>query len=371
MSGIYLHIPFCRQACHYCDFHFSTSLKQSHTLINALCQEIQIRKGELPEQIKTIYFGGGTPSVLSLSELQKVKAALGEEIWAQAGELTLEANPEDLSMEKLQGLSAMGINRLSIGIQSFHPEYLKRMNRAHNAQEAIQSVRRAQDMGIENISVDLIYGQPWQSIEDLEMDMEQVLALDVPHISAYCLTIEPQTAFGRWLAKGQFPEADEDLVWAHYHKLCEGLAQAGFAHYEVSNFAHPGYQAQHNTSYWLGKAYLGLGPSAHSFDGQRIRKWNIKPNARYIKALEQGKPYWQEERLSKKDRKNEKIMIGLRTDKGLALEELHTDTEDHQPFIQKLLDQGMARQEAWESGRLSLSDKGLFFADGLAARFFH
>ena len=303
MSGIYIHIPFCKQACHYCDFHFSTSLKKKDELINALVKELMLRKDEFKNQtVKTIYFGGGTPSLLTIDELR----FLIDEVYknydvADNPEITLEANPDDLILNELspraqsRGLTSssifedylnVGINRLSIGIQSFFEADLKLMNRAHNAKEAKQCLEEA-TKHFQNISVDLIYGIPGLSNDHWIENIETALSFNIPHISSYALTVEPKTALESFIKKGIIKNVDDDLAQEQFHILIEKLEAAGFVHYELSNFGKPDYFSKNNSAYWKGKPYLGIGPSAHSFNGNE-RGWNVRNNSKYIKSLEQN-----------------------------------------------------------------------------------
>ncbi|HAJ82714.1 MAG TPA: coproporphyrinogen III oxidase, partial [Zunongwangia profunda] len=324
MSGIYIHIPFCKQACHYCDFHFSTSLKKKSELVSALQNELVLRKNELPnEPIKTIYFGGGTPSLLNLEELTAIfKTIYTEFTIAENPEITLEANPDDLSEEKINELANSKINRLSIGVQSFFEEDLKLMNRAHNAEEALNSIKLARSK-FDNISVDLIYGIPGMSNERWQKNIQILLDLDIPHISSYSLTVEPNTALQKFIEKGKIKPVDDAAAAQHFETLRTVLKNAGFEHYEFSNYGKPGYFSQNNTAYWLGKPYLGIGPSAHSYDGNS-RKWNIANNTLYIKAIERSELPLEVEELSITDRYNEYIMTRLRTYFGVDLVEVES-----------------------------------------------
>jgi len=284
MAGIYIHIPFCKQACHYCDFHFSTTMKKKDDMIDALIHEIYLRKEEINEAIETIYFGGGTPSVLTNDEINQILESIFSLFDViENPEITLEANPDDLSEARILSLSKSKINRLSIGIQSFFEDDLKTMNRAHNAKEALHCLEIATKY-FENISIDLIYGMPNMSLEKWQSNIEIALNLNIPHISSYALTVEPKTALATLIKKGKIANTDDALAHEHFLILVEMLENEGFVHYELSNFGKPKFFSKNNSAYWLGKKYLGIGPSAHSFNGKN-RSWNIANNAIYIQKI--------------------------------------------------------------------------------------
>lgn len=315
MSGIYIHIPFCRQICRYCDFHHSASLARKGEMLAAISHELEDRRGEIAAgSVRTLYFGGGTPSVCSPEEIGSLVRQV-REVWGVKAfeEVTLEANPDDLTPEYLSRLRAVGIDRLSIGIQSFHDRHLERMNRRHTAQAATEAVLDAQRAGFGNITIDLIYGLPWMTPKEWQHNLGRAVSLGVQHISAYHLTIEPRTVFGK---QGLQP-VDEAASELHFRMLRETLLKAGFEHYEVSNFALPGFRARHNSSYWQGEPYLGVGPSAHSYDGAGCRSWNVASNKLYL----EGAPR-ETERLSPTDLLNEYLMTRLRTSDGISLEYL-------------------------------------------------
>lgn len=320
MAGIYLHIPFCRRACYYCNFHFSTSLGQKDALVDSLLQEITLQQRYLQgQQVDTVYFGGGTPSLLDDAELQRIMEKLRGlfPISAQA-EITLEANPDDLQPEKLQALKAVGVNRLSIGVQSFHEADLRWMNRAHNSTQALQCIQDAQAAGFQNLSIDLIYGGPTLSDEGWAQNVQQAIALQIPHLSCYALTVEPGTALDHFIKQHKVAAVDPDKAARHFEMLVQWLAAAGYEHYEISNFAQPGCRSRHNSSYWQGQAYLGLGPSAHSFNGHS-RQWNMANNSSYINAIKEGKVPFELENLTPEMMLNEYIMTSLRTSEGCHL----------------------------------------------------
>lgn len=371
MAGIYLHIPFCRQACHYCDFHFSTNLKQKGRLTEAMALEASLQKNYLKgETVHTIYFGGGTPSLLSGQELEYLLDALsGNFSLGPDPEITLEANPDDLSPAKLKELKASGINRLSIGIQSFHGEHLQFMNRAHNAQQAQDCVPLARDAGFDNISIDLIYAVPAADHNIWEKDLQKALELQPTHISSYCLTIEPQTAFGNWLQKGKIKAIDEEYAALQFEQLQTNLQQAGYEQYEISNFCLPGKYSRHNSSYWQQQTYLGLGPSAHSFNLES-RQFNVRNNARYLKAMETQQPAFEKEILSKANMINEYLLTGLRTKWGCKLSYLKNqwgyDLQGmHSSMLQELFRQNYAHLQ---DDTLVLTDSGKLLADEIATQ---
>ena len=372
MAGIYIHIPFCKQACHYCDFHFSTSLKKKAKLVKMLCKELLLRKNELnPPEIHTIYFGGGTPSLLEADELQKIfETIYANYKIANNPEITLEANPDDLTEEKLKMLAASKINRLSIGVQSFFEEDLKLMNRAHNAEEALKSIKLAKQT-FDNISIDLIYGIPGMSVERWQRNVEISLELGVPHISSYALTVEPNTALHKFIERGKIKPVDDDAAKLHFEILVETLTKNGFEHYEFSNFGKPGYFSENNTAYWLGKPYLGIGPAAHSYDGNS-RKWNVSNNPLYIKALENDKIPQETETLSLSDKYNEYVMTRLRTKFGVNIAEVSEkfgeDYKNHFVELAMPLQEENLLEE--KNGVFHITDKGKFLSDGIAADLF-
>jgi oxygen-independent coproporphyrinogen-3 oxidase len=318
MAGIYVHIPFCKQACNYCDFHFSTKLANKTEVLAAMEVELEQRKDFLKgEEIRTIYFGGGTPSILSEGELARIVNRIQNTFKLSSDyEFTLEVNPDDISLDKLKSWRALGINRLSMGVQSFKESDLTFMNRAHNSTEAIVGLRLARSI-FSNISIDLIYGVPGMSLEDWDSNISEVIAMDIPHVSAYALTVEPNTKLANQIAKGKCQPVDEDMAAVHFDHLVSRLDQANFEHYEISNFAKSHFRSEHNSSYWLGETYLGIGPAAHSYK-DNIRSWNISNNTKYTKALTKGENYRETEMLSVQEQYNEFIMISLRTIEGIS-----------------------------------------------------
>ncbi|MCO6175071.1 radical SAM family heme chaperone HemW [Flavobacterium sp. NRK F10] len=388
MSGIYIHIPFCKQACHYCDFHFSTSLKKKEEMVLALAKEIQMRKNEPGnEKVETIYFGGGTPSILSVAEIQFLIDTVYENFEVvENPEITLEANPDDLSFQSdggnvssakhpIKDLKEIGINRLSIGIQSFFEEDLKLMNRAHNAEEAKKCLETATQY-FDNITIDLIYGIPGMTNERWLENIETALSFGIPHISSYALTVEPKTALDSFIKKGTIQAPKEEVANEHFHLLVNRLQEAGFIHYELSNFGKPNYFSKNNSAYWLGKKYIGIGPSAHSYDG-RNRSWNLANNTLYIKSIQENKRPSEAETLSTIDRYNEYIMTGLRTIWGVSLERVEREfgtkfSEYLNRQSQKFIEQGYLEIVIPdEAGKiLKTTPKGKFLTDGIASDLF-
>ncbi len=372
MAGIYIHIPFCKQACNYCDFHFSTSLKKKDELISCLIKEVELRKDELQNStIETIYFGGGTPSLLSASEIELlINSVYNNFNVVKNPEITLEANPDDLSEEKIIELSKSPINRLSIGVQSFFEKDLKLMNRAHNSEEAKDCLSVATQY-FDNISVDLIYGIPDCTNEEWRTNIKTVLSLGIPHISSYALTVEPKTVLEKLIAKGKIKNVDEEKASEQFHILIEELKNENFVHYELSNFGKEGFFSKNNSAYWLGKSYLGIGPSAHSFDGIQ-RSWNVRNNSIYIKSIQENKLPIERETLSKTDAYNEYIMTGLRTIWGVSLDKIKADFGNE--FVQYLKNQSekYIKQELLyiENRILKTTLKGKFLSDGISADLF-
>ena len=330
MSGIYIHIPFCRKACHYCNFHFSTSLKYKGAMLTAIHKEIEMRADYLEDNsIKTIYFGGGTPSVLSAQEIEGIISSIDKYYnITELQECTLEANPDDLTLSYVKDLKSVGIDRLSIGVQSFDPQDLIWMNRSHNAQQARDSIEFAYQAGIDNFSIDLIFGSPTTTDEIWESNMKIAADYSIRHLSCYALTVEEKTALEH-LIKSKKTPAPKDDAQAHQFKMTqEALTAFGYEHYEISNYSMPGYQSKHNSSYWNQVPFIGIGPSAHSYNG-RERQWNIAHNQKYIEALQNGNLNYESETLSKEDRYNEYIMTALRTMRGVSLDAIKKMGEEY------------------------------------------
>lgn len=372
MAGIYIHIPFCKQACYYCDFHFSTSLKKKDELIDALIKELELRKGAFKDTtVETIYFGGGTPSLLSKNELQLLIEAVYENYKViDNPEITLEANPDDLSEIKIIELSNTPINRLSIGIQSFFERDLKLMNRAHNALESRECLSAA-TRHFDNISVDLIYGIPDLSNEQWIENIEIALSYNIPHISSYALTVEPKTALETFIKKGVIKNVDDELAQEQFHILIDKLESSGFAHYELSNFGKPNYFSKNNSAYWQGKPYLGIGPSAHSFNGEQ-RGWNVRNNSKYIKSIQNNQLPIETETLSITDAYNEYIMTGLRTMWGVSLEKVEFDFgKNYKKYLLLQSEKYINQHLLYIDGdKLLTTKKGKFLSDGIASDLF-
>lgn len=381
MAGIYIHIPFCKQACFYCDFHFSTSLKKKDELILALIKELELRKDELENQtIETIYFGGGTPSLLTNTELESILNSVYQNYKVvEHPEITLEANPDDLSNNRVVELSKSPINRLSIGIQSFFEDDLKSMNRAHNSAEAKSCLEEATRY-FGNITIDLIYGIPNMSLEKWEDNLQIAFGFGINHISSYALTVEPKTALDTFIETGKYPPIDEALALQHFNRLVEKTEAQGFVHYEISNFGKPNYFSKHNTSYWQGKTYVGIGPSAHSFNKTQ-RSWNVANNSKYIKTIQNNSLPNTVEILSIKDQYNEYIMTGLRTIWGVSLSKVENDFGyEYLQFLKKASKRYIAEELLVISSyldenikgvkKLTTTQKGKFLVDGIASELF-
>ncbi|WP_083506434.1 radical SAM family heme chaperone HemW [Chryseobacterium aquaticum] len=371
---IYIHIPFCKQKCSYCNFHFSTSLNFKDEMIDAIKKEIFLRRDELQNKnIQSLYFGGGTPSILSGNEIKSlIDEVLKFFSFNSDIEITLEANPDDLDKNFLKQLSNSPINRLSIGTQSFFDEDLRLMNRAHNASDAEASIKRAQDFGFENLSIDLIYGSPTSSLEIWKQNLNKTIALEVPHISSYALTIEPKTALEKWIANGKVSNPKEEEQNKEFYYMIDFLKDHDFEHYEISNFAKKGFHSRHNSAYWKYQEYLGIGPSAHSYNGFDVRSWNVANNQQYIKKLNSNLLANETEILSSKDQFNEMIMIGLRTIWGVNMESLKSKfKEDILEVFYKEIQQKLADGILIiENNHLKIPEKQWFMADGIASDLF-
>jgi oxygen-independent coproporphyrinogen-3 oxidase len=371
LAGIYLHIPFCKQACHYCDFHFSTSLKRKSEMIQAIADELMLRKNEISETVETIYFGGGTPSLLTIVEIQFLIHTIQQNFEVtELPEITLEANPDDLTEEKILELADSPINRLSIGIQSFFEDDLKFMNRSHSASESKDCLSVA-NRHFENITIDLIYGVPNMSIEKWKENLKITFDFGVNHISSYALTVEPKTALDVFIKSGKFPPLDEQLASDHFDILVEETKKNGLVHYEISNFGKPNYYSKHNTSYWQGKQYLGVGPSAHSFKGKE-RSWNVSNNAKYINSIQDEIFPREVEILSINDQFNEYVMTGLRTIWGVSLDKV--EQEYGETYKIHLINgvEGYERMGLLEINNniVIATKKGKFLVDGIASELF-
>lgn len=373
MAGIYIHIPFCKKACHYCNFHFSTTATYQDEMISALTHEIELQNNFWGiEKIDTIYFGGGTPSILKTQQIALLLEKISKTFSLKKNiEITLEANPDDLKTEKIKELISIGVNRLSIGIQSFFEEDLIFMNRSHNAQQAFQCIENTRNSGIENFSVDLIFGFPLLSEKKWIQNMNRILQMDIPHVSCYAMTVEPKTALDSFIKKLKLPPLNEEQSAKQFLQLIDTLENANYHHYEISNFAKPGFEAVHNRNYWRNKIYLGIGPSAHSFDSKN-RSWNIANNIQYMKAISENKIPAETEALSRENRINEYIMISLRTSEGISkknvqilMNKKELDTFEHK--IKNLIQRELLFVK---DDFCILTKKGKLYADGMASELF-
>ncbi|MFP4094005.1 MAG: radical SAM family heme chaperone HemW [Cyclobacteriaceae bacterium] len=373
MAGIYLHIPFCKQACHYCDFHFSTNTSRKTEMVEAIARELKLQQAYLDaEPVNTIYFGGGTPSLLSEKELNLLLEKMHRLFPVSEGaEITLEANPDDLKADKLIMMRQAGINRLSIGIQSFHEPHLRYLNRAHNAAEAQNCVKLAQDHGFDNISIDLIYAIPAEDHGIWQNDLSIAMDLQPQHISSYCLTIEDKTAFGNWLRKGKITEVEEEYAAEQFEMLLETLQSNGFEQYEISNFCLPGHESKHNSNYWRKENYLGVGPGAHSYNGNS-RQYNISNNSLYLKALAENTIPAELDVLQVHDQINEYVMTGLRTKWGINLQKISEEYgvdlyEANKHYLDRLHKEGKI---SMQDQQLILTKNGKLLADRIASDLF-
>ncbi len=379
MPGIYIHIPFCKQACHYCDFHFSVSLNKKDDFIKTLLKEVELQRDYFSTPspleragVRSIYFGGGTPSLLSSDEIKKILDEISKfhEIDNDA-EITLEANPDDLSDEKLKSLKTSGINRLSIGVQSFSNKDLKFMNRAHSSKQSLESIISAQDAGFNNITIDLMYGMQTLTNEQWIENLEIAFGLDVQHLSCYSLTVEPRTALADFIKKGKVPPADEIKSAEQFEILMQLAAENGFEQYEISNFAKDKKYSLHNSNYWRNEHYLGLGPSAHSYNGVS-RQWNIANNALYIDSINKNKIPFEIEELTNAQRYNEYILTSLRTMWGCSLGVISSEfgdgaAEHFKKSVVEFIDNGWIEKT---ETIFILTKTGKFFADKIASELF-
>lgn len=372
MAGIYFHIPFCKQACHYCDFHFSTNLTLKSEIINSIIEEINLQKGYLNEQrVETIYFGGGTPSLLSITELNALLGAIRKNFLMDEDlEVTLEANPDDITFEKLNHWRESGVNRLSIGIQSFDDDVLKFLNRNHSGEAGLRCIEDAGKAGFQNISIDLIYAIPTQDNDQWIKNIQQAIKLNPQHISSYSLTIEEKTVFGRWSSIGKLNAVSDEIAAEQLEILMHELNHAGYDQYEVSNFGKPTYYSRHNSNYWNQKHYLGVGPSAHSYNGSS-RQYNISNNHLYVRSLSEKKIPFEREVLTKEDLINEYLLTSLRTKWGCNLEKLtkdfNYDLSSKRLYLEKLKSNGLSQII---NNILILTNKGKLLADKIASDLF-
>ncbi|MEM1260101.1 MAG: radical SAM family heme chaperone HemW [Bacteroidota bacterium] len=372
MAGIYLHIPFCKQACHYCDFHFSTVFRKREAMVMGLAHELRLRKSEFDNSVvETIYLGGGTPSVLKVAEIEYLISAVHESYAVGENvEITIEVNPDDMLPQYLESLAQSPINRLSIGIQSFYDEDLRLMNRSHDGAQAVSSVEGALDH-FTNVSIDLIYGIQGMDNKRWVQNIEKALSFNIPHISSYALTVEPRTALKRYIDKAILPDVSDEQAHEQYHIMVELLESRGYINYETSNFGQPGFFSKNNSAYWKGENYLGIGPSAHSFNGEQ-RSWNVRSNIKYLKAISKGELPQEKEKLSTRDRYNEYVMTGLRTIWGVSLKKIR---EEFDPVYEKYLVKQANKYVRehllfWDGEVLLTTKKGKFLADGIASDLF-
>lgn len=368
MSGLYLHIPFCAKRCLYCDFFSNTEMKYKESYVKATIREMELRQSYLSgEPLETIYFGGGTPSQLAARDFEKIFDAIYRLFdTSKCNEITLEANPDDMTPEYIAALRSLPFNRISMGVQSFKEEDLRFLNRRHNREQALLAVELCKAIGIHNISLDLIYGLPGQTVEEWERNLAEVISLDIPHISAYHLIYEEGTALYKLKEAGKVIPIEEDVSVSLFSTLIYRLTKAGYQHYEISNFARPGYHSRHNSSYWTGKKYLGIGPSAHSYNGQN-RQWNRSSLPLYLKGIKAGIPDTEQEELDENTRYNDFIITGLRTMWGIKLVDIQTLFGDKKlTYLEKqaatYLEQGFLIRQ---NNTLILSKDGIFISDGI------
>ncbi|MBR0503577.1 MAG: radical SAM family heme chaperone HemW [Paludibacteraceae bacterium] len=371
MAGLYLHIPFCESRCYYCDFYSSTYKGNRSLLLTSIEKELVDCKHYLKEPVRTIYLGGGTPSQLTLEELSTLLQTVYDNYDCAVVELTMEVNPEDLSADYLEGLKSLGVSRLSIGIQSFNDADLKRINRRHTAQKAIEMVRLAQQIGFDNISIDLIYGLPQQTLTGWKVNIQQAIDLNVQHISAYSLTFEEGTMLTKMRDRGEIQEADEEMSFEMFKLLRHTLSENGYVPYEISNFALPGYESKHNSSYWNYVPYLGVGPSAHSFDGQS-RRWNVANSRLYISKMAEGDTYYNMETLDNFTRYNEYVMTGLRKKAGVDIAVLENlFGKDLKDYFLRMIDTYIKEGKVIkEEQHYYLSEEGIFISDYIIEELF-
>ncbi len=372
MAGIYIHIPFCKKLCYYCDFYHVISENDHSLFVNALKKEIEIRQNYLSrEAVSTIYFGGGTPSVLSINEIESILSVIRKQFVIEPeSEITMEVNPDDVSEEYFKELLLLGINRISLGIQSWKDEDLRFLNRRHTSAQSAEAIKAAFKAGFENVSIDLIYGIPGMTTEQLALNLSQTFSYGITHLSAYHLTIEPGTRFGKMKEKNKFVEIEEEESVAQFNLLIDKAKEAGFIHYEISNFSKPGYFSIHNTNYWKQVPYLGLGPAAHSFNGYS-RQWNIKNLRKYISSLKGNKQFYEKEELDLKTKFNEYILTSLRTMWGIDLQyvEKAFEKEGYDYIINlagKFINYGLMEQK---KNALILTNQGMMISDNIISEF--
>ncbi len=372
MAGIYFHFPFCRQACHYCNFHFSTQMKYQDKMLQAFEKEIELRIKESPAKLESIYFGGGSPSLLSPKSVERLIDVVNKNFKSHENiEITIEVNPDDVSYNYLKDLVSAGINRLSIGIQSFSDSELKLMNRIHNADQGIKTLDWTAKI-FNNFSVDLIYGTPSSDISSWKKNLNQALSIDVPHLSSYALTVEPKTVLAHQVKMKEVQLLDDELIKIQYDWMVDRMEQAGYQNYEFSNFSKLGFNAVNNSNYWKGKAYIGIGPAAHSFDGKRKRSWNPSNNSKYLKSIQQGILPAKFENLNTHEAFNEYLMTGLRTSWGVSLQKVNeTFGEQYSNYLEKQVENYLIDQKLyWDGDALKVSKTAKFLTDGIASDLF-
>lgn len=373
MAGIYLHIPFCKQKCHYCNFFSIASVKSKSSFVDAVCAEIEMQKNYLQNQeIRTIYFGGGTPSMLSISELNRIIQQLHDHFTIPDDvEITLEANPDDITVDYLTALRQSKVNRLSMGIQSFYDDDLHYLNRVHSSNQAVAAIEQSKKAGFDNLTIDLIYGIPTLTDEKWKANIESFLQFGINHLSAYALTVEAKTALSHLIGKGNLPPVDEQQSIRHFNILMEQMEVNGFVHYEISNFAKPGFYSRHNSIYWLGGHYLGLGPSAHSFNGVS-RQWNVSNLSQYLTLQEEKTILFETEILTMEQQYNEYVMTSLRTSWGCDLEHIRNVFGEYfESYCRKIAEKYIKQDKLLlKENRLFLTQTGKLFADGIASDLF-
>lgn len=372
MAGLYLHIPFCAKRCIYCDFYSNTDMKLKERYVDLLIREMALRKAYIGnEPLKTIYFGGGTPSLLSVSEFERLFSAIAAVFdVSDCREITLEANPDDFTVEYVQSLRELPFNRVSMGVQSFRQKDLDFLNRRHTVDQAVDAVKISREQGLTNISIDLMYGLPGQTLQDWEENLQRVIALKVPHVSAYHLTYEEGTRLDQLLKGGKITAVDEETSHAMYEMLVDQLTQSGYLHYEISNFAHPGYVSQHNSSYWLGESYLGLGPSAHSYN-RETRQSNVSSLSHYMEGIACDRPLIEEEKLDLNTRFNDYIVTRLRTMWGINIDEIRTIFGNELGNYAMVLSEENVKKGFMtrEEKGYRLTNEGFFISDGIICDF--
>lgn len=373
MAGIYIHIPFCLKACYYCDFHFSTSLNSKNQIISSICKELKLKRNYLgTSSVNTIYFGGGTPSILESSDLEKILNTVYENfIMSASFECTLEANPNDLTKPKIQSFIDIGINRISLGGQSFNDIQLKKLNRTHTGIQIENSIKLLQDLGLENLNLDLMYGLPNLTESSWVADLNKSVDLGIVHLSCYCLTIEKGTVFHNMLEKGRLKIDSDAKIKSQFLIMRDILTNNNFRHYEISNFCLPSFESKHNTSYWNGIKYLGIGPSAHSYNGEK-RHWNVKNNFKYIAAIKKGDNFFEEEVLTRKNIINEYILTGLRTSKGISLKKLSklTDKMEYTALVNQMNNFADDSLLLYKNKKFLLTEDGMILCDKITSDLF-